>query len=476
MMLVVAIFIATIVTYEVFDHGGFDIWLIALCVLMAVYMAGVWYVGKSNTEDQLLHQLNLVAQEMAAGEINRRIVHIERDDELGEVCWNLNDALDQLEAFFREVKTSFDYVSQGKYFRRPISGGLHGDFKSTMTKLDESLGIIIGSQKEGCKHEVMGKLGSLNAQNLLVNLKQAQCDLADVNDQMGTVQEIADNTADRAEHSSREIGGVLTNISNLTEIVSATDNTVAALGERSGAISNVIKVITDIAEQTNLLALNAAIEAARAGESGRGFAVVADEVRSLAEHTKKATQEIAPVIEAFKGEAEQMLKNADAMKEIATESASVIQNFEAELAEFAASAQESSVQLTNARDRCLATLVKVDHVIYKQNAYQALDHGVQSTEGQAVTTDHHECRLGQWYENGDGAERFASTPSYARLEGPHSRVHSGVHEIMEILHDGWDVDRDALQRVYDGFVEVERASNEVMDVIQRIIDEKLRER
>ncbi len=74
------------------------------------------------------------------------------------------------------------------------------------------------------------------------------------------------------------------------------------LGESSGEIGNVIKVITSIAQQTNLLALNATIEAARAGEAGKGFAVVANEVKELAKQTAKATEDISRKIEAIQGD------------------------------------------------------------------------------------------------------------------------------------------------------------------------------
>ncbi|MEU4421479.1 GAF domain-containing protein [Actinoplanes sp. NPDC024001] len=79
---------------------------------------------------------------------------------------------------------------------------------------------------------------------------------------------------------------------------------VAALGQASAAIGNVIKIIESIAEQTNLLALNATIEAARAGESGKGFAVVAGEVKELARETAEATQKVADQIAGIQASAE----------------------------------------------------------------------------------------------------------------------------------------------------------------------------
>lgn len=74
---------------------------------------------------------------------------------------------------------------------------------------------------------------------------------------------------------------------------------IAALVRQAEQIGQVVSLIADVTQQTNMLALNATIEAARAGEAGRGFAIVASEVKSLADQTRRATEEIAGRIDAM---------------------------------------------------------------------------------------------------------------------------------------------------------------------------------
>jgi hypothetical protein len=113
----------------------------------------------------------------------------------------------------------------------------------------------------------------------------------------------------------------------------------------------------------------------------------------------------------------------------------------------------------------------VDHVIYKQRAYVLIDHSENEECKKAVTVDHNGCRLGKWY-NGVGAEVFGGTTSFRSLLEPHSKVHECVHQMVGLLNQDWARSQAVQDDIYNALDCAEKASQDVMSVLDRIVVEK----
>lgn len=192
---------------------------------------------------------------------------------------------------------------------------LLGNFEVIISRLMGSCALLKGSS-ERLSSTFSSMVDGLNRQD------QKTRQVATATEEMSaTVIEVARNASNMANmaHSAdvaaksgdSSVKKVIERMNGIASSAKQSVQVVAALGNESQKIGNIVQVINDIADQTNLLALNAAIEAARAGEQGRGFAVVADEVRKLAERTTKATKEINEMVSGIQNESKKAVESIE---------------------------------------------------------------------------------------------------------------------------------------------------------------------
>jgi methyl-accepting chemotaxis protein len=455
-----------------FRAAGADAWMIALMtVSVAVFALLLYTVLRIQ---RALARITSRMQEAADGQLEGRITGIKKGAATADASWALNDLLDQVEAYFRETNAAFEHAQKGHTYRKAMTAGLHGAFRQSLERVNVSVEAMAESQRLEQKERLLARVGELSAVNLVKNLKTIQDFLVAQNQDMNVVATLSRETAAEADASTAGIQAIVADLNRVIDLITSTHGQITEIHQKSAEIQQIIQVITEVADKTNLLALNAAIEAAHAGEAGKGFAVVAEEVRTLSENTKDAAASIAASIGAFGQATTRMMDDAGHMKEIADTSRSAITEFAGQFQRFSESARTSLAQVSKAQDVSFASLVKVDHFVFKQNGYRVVQAGLASPEAQATRVDHHGCRLGQWYEAGEGKATFGDLVCYGRLEDPHARVHQGIHQALGLLAGRWETDATLQEQILGTFQGVEQASEEVMAALDCMVEERHR--
>ena len=265
-------------------------------------------------------------------------------------------------------------------------------------------------------------------------------------------------------------------LSLTTEIVEDTENlkgeieietgAVNSLISKSKDISDVINIIQEIAFQTNILSLNAAVEAATAGEAGKGFAVVAQEVRNLATRSADAAKQIKDVVTSIQSDTQKIDESSKVVAKVANETKIRVETLSKLMKKFKKNANRTVQEVENISNTIFINLAKLDHVIYKNNLYKL----IFGSPNDFNPVDHHNCRLGKWYDTGLGREEFSFVPSYKHLE----KYHKIVHDEANLLAKQCSGNEVACSKklIEEKIEHVENASRGVFTYLDKILEEK----
>jgi methyl-accepting chemotaxis protein len=97
-----------------------------------------WHLGLQR-QMRHLRDIQAIAQQVAHGKLSHRLQDIPASGTLHDVCWDINDMLDQLETCFREQSTALKYASHCQYFRLAQAAGLRGTFSESLAQTNQSL-------------------------------------------------------------------------------------------------------------------------------------------------------------------------------------------------------------------------------------------------------------------------------------------------------------------------------------------------
>ncbi|MCF6201600.1 MAG: CZB domain-containing protein [Hydrogenimonas sp.] len=154
------------------------------------------------------------------------------------------------------------------------------------------------------------------------------------------------------------------------------------------------------------------------------------------------------------------------MTQIATNSQNDVNSFRESLGDFAQVADLSAKGAKYIRDSLLGTLVKVDHILFKSNAYST----VLNEDASKEFPDHKHCRMGQWYL-GIGQERFGNTTAFKKMDAPHATVHDSVAKNMVFVKEGSVLKANHPEIIVQNFRQMEDASHELFKDLDMMIKE-----
>ncbi len=313
-------------------------------------------------------------------------------------------------------------------------------------------------------HDLLELFGYEN-KKLKESLTVIQNSIANSSDKAKESLILSDRIDDDFGSSFKEIEKIVLKLDQLLNKSHSVANVIDDLSKKAIDIEKFIAQINEVVMQINILSLNASVEAASAGDAGKGFAVVASEVKNLANRTSSVALNIEKTVKLIQNSIKNTNNEFKDIDETITGIHSNTMEYDNKIKNLHSLTKKSLHELSNLSDSVFMNLAKIDHVIWKVNSYKA----VYDKKPTFKFVDHKNCRLGQWYIDGDGHKYFSSAASYYKLDKPHSAIHDTTHKVFGQLKE--DENDMNYKRLKDTFSYMESNSEEVFEILDTILKE-----
>ena len=176
--------------------------------------------------------------------------------------------------------------------------------------------------------------------------------------------------------------------------------------------------------------MQASTDAVSEGEAAIGDAsgqigVIADQVGSVSNRM----MEISGILSQQKGASTEIATSIDDVADTAAESDALVQQVSKSMHESTTRLLDNAKDMFDAdSDIALCYMAKIDHVLFKQRVVDSCMGG--ASWASRDVPDHHNCRLGKWYDSLTRAE-VKSNPAFAALVEPHKRVHESAKAALD---------------------------------------------